>query len=195
MTVAVVVSLSGSEVTAADKLQAPNLAANDFVLFQLPQQFAIDLPLLEQNWKALQRHAHPDMHAQADAAAQRLAMQWSVRINEAYQRLKSPVRRAAYLCELAGVPIAAETNTAMPTDFLVQQINWREALDSAGSPSEIDELLREVKAYQQTLLAECAQFLDVTLDIPMAAMSVRALMFVDRFIQAVVQKLDRLENV
>ena len=194
MIVVAVVSRSGSEVTAPDISQAPNLAANDFALFQLPQQYAIDLSSLEQSWKALQRQAHPDMHAQADASAQRLAMQWSVRINEAYQRLKNPVKRAAYLCELRGVPIAAETNTAMPTEFLVQQITWREALDSADCPAEMDGLLTEVKAYRDSLLAECEHFLDVVTDVQKAAMSVRALMFVDRFIQAVVLQLDRLES-
>jgi molecular chaperone HscB len=181
-------------VTASDKSQAPNLAASDFALFQLPQQFALDLPSLEQSWKALQRHAHPDMHDQADASAQRLSMQWSVRINEAYQRLKNPVKRAAYLCELQGVPIAAETNTAMPAEFLVQQITWREALDSADSPGEIHLLLSEVKAYRDSLLAECERFLDDVSDTQRAAVSVRALMFVDRVIQAVVLQLDRLES-
>jgi molecular chaperone HscB len=194
VTVAAAVSHSGSEVTAPDKLQATSLAANDFALFQLPQQYAINLLALEQSWKALQRHAHPDMHAQGDASAQRLSMQWSVRINEAYQRLKNPIKRAAYLCELQGVPISAETNTAMPTDFLVQQITWREALDTAASPAEMDGLLTEVKAYRDSLLAECERFLDVVCDAHKAAMSVRALMFVDRFIQAVVLQLDRLES-
>ena len=194
MIVAAVVSHSGSEVTASDQFSALHLAANDFALFQLPQQYAIDLLSLEQSWKALQRHAHPDMHAQADASAQRLSMQWSVRINEAYQRLKNPVKRAAYLCDLRGVPIAAETNTAMPTEFLVQQIDWRETLDTADSPAEIDALLTEVKAYRDSLLAECEHFLDGVSDTQMAAQSVRALMFVDRFIQAVVLQLDRLES-
>ena len=194
MIVAVVVSHSGSEVTAPDKLQATSLAANDFALFQLPQQFALDLLSLEQSWKALQRHAHPDMHAQSDASAQRLSMQWSVRINEAYQRLKNPIKRAAYLCELHGAPIDAETNTAMPADFLMQQINWREALDDAVSPQEVGALLVEVKAYRNALLKECAHFLDDVCDIQKAALSVRALMFVDRFIQAVVLQLDRLES-
>ena len=189
-----VASRFGSEVTASDISQAPHLAANDFALFQLPQQYALDLLSLEQSWKALQRHAHPDMHAQADAYAQRLSMQWSVRINEAYQRLKNPVKRAAYLCELLGVPIAAETNTAMPTEFLVQQITWREALDSADSAAEMDGLLTEVKVYRDTLLTECEYFLDEVTDVQKAAMSVRALMFVDRFIQAVVLQLDRLES-
>jgi molecular chaperone HscB len=98
------------------------------------------------------------------------------------------------LCELLGVPISAETNTAMPTEFLMQQINWREALDTAGSPTEIEGLLTEVKAYRDALLAECEHFLDLASDAQRAAMSVRALMFVDRFIQAVVLQLDRLES-
>jgi molecular chaperone HscB len=76
----------------------------------------------------------------------------------------------------------------------VQQITWREALDSADSPAEMDALLGEVKAYRDTLLAECGHFLDVVSDPQMAALSVRALMFVDRFIQAVVLQLDRLES-
>ena len=69
-------------------------------------------------------------HAEG-TASQRVAMQWAVRVNEAYQRLKDPLRRAAYLCELRGAPIDAETNTAMPADFLLQQMQWREALEDA----------------------------------------------------------------
>ena len=60
-------------------------------------------------------------------------MQWAVRVNEAYQRLKDPLKRAAYLCELDGAPIDAENNTAMPADFLMQQMEWREALDDADT--------------------------------------------------------------
>ena len=88
-------------------------------------------PALDARWKDLQREAHPDKFAAQGAAAQRVAMQWSVRINEAYQRLKDPLKRAAYLCELRGAPINAENNTAMPAAFLMQQMEWREALDEA----------------------------------------------------------------
>ena len=194
MIVADAVSLSGSEVVFSAPLMAPDLAANDFDLLQLPQQFNIDLRLLEQNWKALQRYAHPDMHAHADATAQRLSMQWSVRINEAYQRLKTPIKRAAYLCELKGVSIEADTNTAMPTDFLMQQIEWREALDAATTPAAMDELHAEVKAYRKALLSECERCIDEFADFQQAATSVRSLMFVDRFIQAILLQSDRLES-
>ena len=79
---------------------------------------------------------HPDRFAGADAAARRAAMQSAVRVNEAYARLGDPLKRAAYLCELAGTPIRAEDNTAMPIDFLREQMAWRESLDDAGSRDE-----------------------------------------------------------
>ena len=78
--------------------QMISLQANDFELFELPQQFALDRAQLDERWKALQREVHPDRFAAEGAAAQRVAMQWSVRINEAYQRLKDPLKRGAYLC-------------------------------------------------------------------------------------------------
>jgi molecular chaperone HscB len=64
-------------------------------------------------------------------------MQWSVRVNEAYQRLKDPLKRAAYLCELNGAPVNAENNTAMPAAFLMQQMQWREALEEACGLADV----------------------------------------------------------
>jgi molecular chaperone HscB len=162
-----------------------NLTDSDFVLFGLPEQFAQDVAALEAKWKALQREAHPDKFAAQGATAQRLAMQWSVRINEAYQRLKDPLKRAAYLCELRGSPINAENNTAMPAAFLMQQIEWREAADDATSDGQIETLLAEVSASKQNLLAQCGRALDeenaskATYD--KASSLVRSLMFIEKF--------------
>ena len=121
-----------------------NLQSNDFELFGLPPQFAVDKVALDERWKALQREAHPDRHATADAATQRRAMQWSVRINEAYQRLKDPIKRASYLCELNGESIGAENNTAMPAAFLMQQMQWREDLEDAESVADLERMADEV---------------------------------------------------
>jgi molecular chaperone HscB len=162
-----------------------NLADNDFILFGLVEKFAQDASNLDTKWKALQREAHPDKFAAQGATAQRLAMQWSVRINEAYQRLKDPLKRAAYLCELRGAPINAENNTAMPAAFLMQQIEWREAADDATSDGQIETLLAEVTATKQNLLAQCGRALDdenasqATYD--KASSLVRSLMFLDKF--------------
>ncbi len=99
---------------------------DDFALFDLPRRFALDADDLAARRRALQAEVHPDRFAAGGAAAQRVAMQWAVRVNEAYERLKDPLKRAAYLCELGGVPIRAEDNTAMPPEFLMQQMDWRE---------------------------------------------------------------------
>ena len=85
-----------------------NLQSNDFELFGLKQQFSQERTELDARWKELQRQVHPDKFVTQGAAAQRVALQWSVRINEAYQRLKDPLKRAAYLCELGGVPVNAQ---------------------------------------------------------------------------------------
>ena len=116
------------------------MSANDFELFGLEQRFKQDRAELDARWKDLQREVHPDKFSAQGAAAQRIAMQWSVRINEGYQRLKDPLKRAAYLCELNGAPINAENNTAMPAAFLMQQMQWREDLDDAVSSEDLEKL-------------------------------------------------------
>lgn len=158
-----------------------NLSESDFQIFGVPEQFAQSLPALDAKWKALQREAHPDKFATQTPSAQRLAMQWSVRINEAYQRLKTPLKRAAYLCELRGAPINAENNTAMPAAFLMQQIEWREAADDATSDAQIETLLAEVSALKQNLLSQCGRALDEAHDAQAASSLVRSLMFIEKF--------------
>ncbi len=168
-----------------------NLQANDFELFGLPQQFAQELATIAQRWKTLQAQAHPDKFAAQGAAAQRLSMQWSVRINEAYARLKHPLHRAAYLCELAGVPIQVHQNTAMPAAFLMQQMQWHEALEEAQSLPALEALQRDVQGQQQQLLQECEKLLDQQRDYAAAVAVVRALMFVEKLALTLNQRIDQ----
>jgi molecular chaperone HscB len=158
-----------------------NLQSNDFELFNLPLNFAQDRATIDARWKDLQRQAHPDKFAAQGAAAQRIAMQWSVRINEAYQRLKDPVQRAAYLCELHQAPINAENNTAMPAAFLMQQMELREALDDADNEQNLDEISQQSKHLLLEQLSKVEQLLDVDKNYLQAAQAVRALMFIERF--------------
>jgi molecular chaperone HscB len=171
-----------------------NLQSGDFELFGLAPQFAQDRAAIDARWKDLQREAHPDKFAAQGAAAQRLAMQWSVRINEAYQRLKDPLKRAAYLCELNGAPVNAENNTAMPPAFLMQQMEWREALDEARSAAELEALAEQVAAARQESLQTCGQLLDQQQDYPQAVQRVRALMFIERFAGDVEARLDQMDS-
>jgi molecular chaperone HscB len=153
---------------------------DDFTLFELPRRLALDRADLDARWRRLQASAHPDRFASQGAAAQRVAMQWSVRINEAYRRLRDPMSRAAYLCELQGVPIDAERNTAMPPEFLRQQMTWREALDDADGEPALAALADEVRGVEAKLLAQAGTQLDDAHDPAAAALTVRALMFVAR---------------
>ena len=169
-----------------------NLQSNDFELFSLPVQFKQDRSVIDARWKELQREAHPDKFAAQGAAAQRVAMQWSVRINEAYQRLKDPLKRATYLCELNDAPINAENNTAMPTDFLMQQMEWREALDEAGTIHKMNEIAAESLRYGHEKLSKIEQMIDTQKDYKAAAQQVRSLMFVERFSSEVDARIDQM---
>ncbi len=170
-----------------------NLADDDYTLFGLPQQFALDRADLDARRRDLQARVHPDRFASEGAAAQRLAMQWAVRVNEAWQRLKDPLSRGAYLCELRGVAINAERNTAMPAAFLMQQMAWREALDEADGQTAVETLDTAVAADEAAMFAKLAALLDEDQDTPAAAVQVRALMFVARFRQDLARRLDALD--
>ncbi len=169
-----------------------NLADDDFTLFGLPPRFHQDRALIDTRWKELQREAHPDRFAAQGAAAQRVAMQWSVRINEAYQRLKNPLQRAAYLCEQRGAAINAESNTAMPARFLMEQMEWRESLEEAETEADLEALSDQLAGSRGAVLREIERLLDEAGDAPAAAEQVRALMFIERFAHDVEARFDQL---
>ena len=170
-----------------------NLQSTDFELFAVPPRFAQDAAQLDARWKELQRQVHPDKFAAQGAAAQRVAMQWSARINEAYRRLKDPLKRAAYLCELNGAPIDAESNTAMPAEFLMQQMELREAVDDAVDAAAMDEIGRQSATLKREMLVKLEQQMDAQHDWPAAAQTVRALMFLDRLAGDIDRKRATLE--
>ena len=169
-----------------------NLQSNDFELFGLAETFAQDRTAIDARWKDLQREAHPDRFAAQGHAAQRVAMQWSVRINEAYQRLKDPLKRAGYLCELRGAPIEAENNTAMPAEFLMEQMEWREALDEAKNGQDLDALEETLNKARRETLARIELLIDEHNDACAAAQQVRGLMFIERFDHDVQQRYEQL---
>ena len=170
-----------------------NLQSNDFELFGLEQKFSQDRVAIDARWKELQREAHPDKFAAQGTSAQRVAMQWSVRINEAYQRLKDPLKRAAYLCELNGAAINAENNTAMPASFLMQQIEWRESLDEAKTAENMHEIALQANEFGRKQLLKIEHAIDAENNFKTAVEHVRALMFVERFAQEVDARIDQLQ--
>jgi molecular chaperone HscB len=171
-----------------------SLAATDFALFGLPERFAIDVAQLDAKWKSLQGAVHPDRFATETAGAQRVAMQWAIRINEAYRRLKDPLARAAYLCALHGADVEADSNTAMPAAFLMQQMEWRDALSESTSLDAVDALSEEVVASRSATLRSLQAQIDdaAAADWRAVAGTVRGLMFVDRFMSDIERRVDKL---
>lgn len=154
------------------------MADTHFSLLNLEPVFNLDLDALEQNWRNASAQVHPDRFATASAAEKRIAMQWASNINQAYQVLKKPVSRAAYLCQLAGHNVDAENNTRMDTAFLMKQMQWREELDDVrGDAQGLANLRQEVSQEQTQLEQELAQLLDQAKDYEQAVDKVRQLMF------------------
>jgi molecular chaperone HscB len=156
---------------------------NHFELFNLPQQFGVDAEALDSAYRDVQGRVHPDKFVNATDAEKRVAMQWATRANEAYQTLKNPQKRAQYMCELNGVDLQTESNTAMPMAFLMQQMEWREELGDARASKDgdaLEALDKQLRNERKARLAEIGQQIDAG-DFLAAAQGVRALMFLEKF--------------
>ena len=168
---------------------------NHFELFQLPQKFAVDAAALDAAYRDVLARVHPDKYVNASDAEKRVAMQWATRANEAYQTLKNPQKRAQYLCELNGVDLQIESNTAMPMAFLMQQMEWREELAEARAGKDadaLDSLDQQLRRARKARLAEIEQQLDAA-DFHAAAQGVRAVMFLEKFGEEVRFAFDAIE--
>jgi molecular chaperone HscB len=156
---------------------------NHFELFGLAPAFALEAERLERAYREIQSRVHPDRFAHAGDAERRASLQWTTRVNEAYRTLKDPVQRARHILELHGVDVAFETNTAMPPEFLAQQMELREALEEAVSGKDEEKLNRlrgEQRRARQALESDIAASIDAAKDYAGAAGLVRKLMFLDR---------------
>jgi molecular chaperone HscB len=123
-----------------------NFGQNYFELFQLPVTFSIDLDDLASRYFELQKISHPDRYVGSSDQEQRLAVQWAMQINEAYQNLRDPLKRAIYLLKQSGVDLVE--NPQMNPAFLIEQIEFREEIDSIEDDSEgaeqLDQLIQSI---------------------------------------------------
>ncbi len=168
-----------------------------FALFGLPRAFAIDIERLEQAYLDLQGKVHPDRYAHLPDAEKRLSMQWATHVNEAFRTLKNPLTRGHYLLELRGVDPAFDTNTAMSAEFLMEQMEWREALGEAKDAADedvLDELARRVRHSSKALVDELARQLDVANDLEGAADTVRRMKFLEKLQHEINDALTALES-
>ncbi len=165
---------------------------NHFELFQLPVQFELDAEHLDQAYREVQSRVHPDKFVNASETEQRVAMQWATRANEAYQTLKQPLKRARYLCELQQLDLGIESNTQMPMEFLMQQMEWREEFADAKSQADESAMLaleHRVRQHQRRLL-EQLQTLFAGQDWSEIVAQVRMGLFLEKFLADIVAQLD-----
>ena len=166
---------------------------NHFELLGLAPAFALEPALLDRAYREIQSKIHPDRFAHAGEAERRASMQWTTQVNEAYRTLKSPVQRAKYLLELNGVDVAFETNTAMPADFLMEQMELRENLEAARDVDALDLLQQNLLNQKQALEARIADCVDARHDYNSASELVRKLMFLERFGEEIDAAHDRID--
>lgn len=175
----------------------PDLLKNHFQLFGLKEAFQLDAAALEQVFRTLQAQVHPDKSAHLSDAEQRLAMQRSTLANEAYQTLKSPIRRARYLLSLHGVDTQEESNTAMPVEFLMEQMALREAVTDAVRANDIEaleQLESGMKSDTRALETALAVKMDEKHDYQAASGLVRKLRFMEKLAEEIHAAYDELDN-
>lgn len=168
----------------------PDLNKNYFELFDLPQSFEVDSEVLSLRYRDMQRLVHPDRFADADEQQRLAAVQQTAHLNDAFQTLKEPLRRARYLLGLLGVPVD-DTDTRMDTGFLLEQMELRERLEavrSASDPFEALNATREAVEAKERDLIELLRrdFSDgAESSLQRARDSVRKLQFMQRLLEEV----------
>lgn len=156
---------------------------NHFELFGLPVQFAVNRATLDDAYRKIQHLVHPDRFVTATETEKRAAMQWAATANDAYQTLRDPIRRAIYLCVINGYDVRKETHVSMDPDFLMQQMQWREALEDARDSGD-RQALRALDEERRQSREEYLQRIETLLNqhqFEQAAQETRKLMFLEKF--------------
>jgi molecular chaperone HscB len=165
-----------------------DFSKNHFELFGLPVAFGLDAGRLDRAYRDIQAEIHPDKFAHAGEAEKRVSMQWTTRVNEAYQTLKKPFDRARYLLQLHGIDAMDPKNTVMPPDFLMQQMEWREALAEAGQSQDLGALQRlekDLRAQAKALQGELARLIDEEKNYLRAGETLRKVRFMDKLLEEI----------
>ena len=131
------------------------LTQNHFELFGLPVAFEIDAQQLAERYRELQRTVHPDRYANAGDRERRLSIQHAAQVNDAFQTLKSSLRRARYLLQLQGIEFDDEKETHLDPAFLMEQIELREALADVRTKADpldgLNNIMADIKVRQRAM--------------------------------------------
>ncbi|WP_041928789.1 Fe-S protein assembly co-chaperone HscB [Methylotenera mobilis] len=170
---------------------------NHFELFSIAEQFNLDANALENNYRKIQSAAHPDRFITAPATERLSAMHLATSANEAYSVLKNPAKRAKYMLEQHGIDAIADTNTAMPMDFLMQQMEWRERIEDAKAArdiAELDSIAGELATEAKALVSNLSELFDIKQDLATATEITRKLIFIDKVRADIDQIIEQLDD-
>ena len=174
-----------------------NTSRNYYELFDMPVSFSVDLAMLDEQYRRLQRTFHPDRYANASDREKRLAVQQAAYINEAFQTLKKPIRRARYLLELKGLT-GSDKNSSVDEEFLMEQMELRENLQEARHSDDLQgaimHLMQDIEGRINSLTEELAGLFekDGHEALAQAANTLDKLQFVDRLREEIEEIEDEL---
>ena len=158
------------------------MTQNYFELFNLPEKFQIDLEMLQENYRAIQKEIHPDRFATSSENEKVQSMIKSTLANDAYQTLKSPINRAKYILSLH----KSVEKIALPPDFLMQQMEWEEHLETIEkNDSDLVQFKLNInKKYEEYSLLLSSQ-IDDDQNWSEAAITIDKLYFVEKLLQKI----------
>jgi molecular chaperone HscB len=167
---------------------------NYFELFGLAPRFSIDLNSLERSFRQLQSEMHPDKYASHTQSEQRIALQQSTLINDGYQTLRNPTSRAQFLINLSG---KTETTQVLSNNFLMAQMEWREAIEEAVTSRDVnvlEALAKRIKHKITVQVNELGAALDLQGDFATAEVRVNELRFYEKLRIEIGEALDKISS-
>jgi molecular chaperone HscB len=172
------------------------VTSNHFSIFDIKQTFDVDMSRLSSRYRDLQSAVHPDRFANSTDAEKRAAMDQAVLVNDAYNTLRDPVKRAMHLLALRGIDGMDEKNTSMPHDFLIEQIEWREAIADAKLKEDVDRL-EEMNTELQSIVTSLGNTFAAAYEgghSPTATTLARKMRFMQKLIEEVDQAIATVEG-
>jgi molecular chaperone HscB len=118
----------------------------------IEKSYTVDLDNLEQKYFAAQSKYHPDKFSNSSEQEKLLTAQHATMVNEAYVTLKSCLKRAIYLLELAGINSLEDIKAS---DELLEQIwDYNRQFERIGEKAKIAAITAEVEEAKEKCKAD-----------------------------------------
>lgn len=166
------------------------MTQNFFETFNLPVLFNIDIDMLNHQYRTLQKTIHPDRFVNATDAEKKQSLQKSTQINDAYQVLKDPIKRASHIISLHQV---LKENT-LPPDFLMQQMEWEEEFETINDLEQVQLFSDKIDGEKKMLMDLLAMDLDEKKDWESATNIIGKLKFITNLFLRIQQKKLSMDN-